>query len=229
MTSTLASKPVKLRTICRRHTRYVAGCEGCREVAATQKRARTRQVAYGTWQGIVDATPIRRHLQTLLDAGLSRRDIARAARVSRNAVDLVVSGRQASAQAATAHALLAVVAAPSAATRVSSLGVSRRLQALMAIGWSAAAVAGRLDTNLQQVCKWRYRYQDRIAYRHHEAICRLYRELECRPGPSEKAQVHARTLGYAPPICWDDDGDLDDPRARPKGFSAFRRATGAAA
>jgi hypothetical protein len=111
-----------------------------------------------------------------------------------------------------------VDATPTPDTLVSSRGTARRLQALMAIGWDSTTLGLRLDVHKQQISKWRYGYQERIPYRMHCAVAALYRELESRPGSCERARIQARTHGYAPPACWDDDGDLDHHAGRPKGF-----------
>ncbi|MEU4558588.1 helix-turn-helix domain-containing protein [Actinoplanes sp. NPDC023936] len=196
------------------------GCDDCRTTSAARNRNRTRLIAYGQWQGLVDIEPVRQHLKSLTSgtAGRTMRDIARTANVSPSVVDRILTGKQPTLRSATAKALLGVPLTPTPSSRVSSLGTARRLQALMAAGWDAQPLADRLGVNVQQVRKWRYRYQERITYLRHQAIAALYRELECRTGPSEPARIQARTLGYAPPVCWDDDGDLDDVRGRPKSF-----------
>ncbi|GAA0550177.1 hypothetical protein GCM10010172_35350 [Paractinoplanes ferrugineus] len=217
MTVTVNPTP---RAICKIHSRYQKGCTDCRSRNAEFARTRYRLIAYGHWQPrtVVDAGEVRAHLSRLQESGLSCRVIAAKSNVAPTVVSRIAAGRQPRAYASTAAALLAVDPAPAPDTKVSSLGTARRLQALMAIGWDAHSLAERLDVHYQQVRKWRYRYRDRIPYRHHAAIAALYRELECRPGPAEKARAQARVQGYMPPVCWDDDGDIDDPVGRPRGL-----------
>lgn len=206
------------RSVCSLHSRYVKGCHGCRAAAAAKSRTRTRLMAYGRWDGLVDATPARQHVERLVEAGLTLRAIARRAQLAKSSVESLASGRQSTIYAANARAILAVGPEPDPDTMVSSLGAARRLQALMASGWDAVTLAERLGVHVQRVRKWRYRFQQQVRFRVHQEIAALYRELECRPGPSDPARVQARTLGYAPPACWDGDSDLDDPAAVPKGF-----------
>jgi lambda repressor-like predicted transcriptional regulator len=91
-------------------------------------------------------------------------------------------------------------------------GTRRRVQALARMGWPADVVAtrcGLYDNTLKQsLC--RGRVSARIAAR----VARLYDELSDTPGPSSRAAARAATLGYAPPVAWDDD-TIDDPEARP--------------
>ncbi len=47
-------------------------------------------------------------------------------------------------------------------------------------------------------------------------ISELYDRLSMTPGPSPQTRGWAKTLGYAPPLAWDED-TIDDPRSRPHG------------
>lgn len=99
---------------------------------------------------------------------------------------------------------------------VEARGVNRRLQALVALGYSAQRLGWRLGVSRDQVLLWLTR--DRVTLTTHERIAALYDELsDTRPAeetPGDKASVRrarnwAARRGYARPIDWDDI-DLDE-------------------
>jgi hypothetical protein len=94
---------------------------------------------------------------------------------------------------------------------IDSTGARRRIQALMAIGWSlrsihrqlgyapgGGSVAGSPTIRPTKAAK----------------IAELYDRLSVTPGPSKNTRTYATKLGYAPPIAWDYD-TIDDPDAQP--------------
>lgn len=105
-TATLAA----MRSVCDTHTRYVAGCPGCRQRTRDRRRARYRAVAYGQLHpGRADTTEVRQHITVLHDEhGMSYRHIAYAASVRRDAVRHIADGRQQQASPRTVAAILAV-------------------------------------------------------------------------------------------------------------------------
>lgn len=214
------------RSVCRDHSRYVAGCADCREQAAMLGRVRNRLTAYGQWGGLVDAGPAVAHLKVLVAAGFTPHAAAKVAGVGKTVVERLVAGSQPQAHADTVRKILAVEPVPPLSAYVSSLGASRRLQALMAAGWDAHSLAPLLGTSVNQVRRWRWRAMDRIQYANHLRIAEVFRRIGDRSGPSDMARGQARHAGYAPPICWDDDGDIDNPKCGPKGFKALTFVAG---
>lgn len=213
-----------LSSKCDEHPDYVAGCPGCRKRAAERARARAKLAAYGRpVEAIVDAGPAREHIWMLEGAGLSQPAIGAGARVATTTVGRVSRGLQTCLRSTTAQAILSFRPVVIPGAKVSSLGASRRLQALGANGWGCIELAPMLHASPKQVGRWRWRARPVIRHEHHLAIVEVYRWLGDRPGPSEKARGQARRFGYAPTICWDDDGDLDDPRAQPKGLRNLAR------
>jgi hypothetical protein len=218
-----ATATAPLTNRCDSHSRYTVGCTGCRTANTTHKRNRSRLIAYGRWDGRIDATPAREHIIRLGKSGMTRAAVARAASVSSSVVDQIFRG-QPTTRANIARSILAVELALADHARVSSLGASRRLQALMANGWDADTLAVELHATPNQVSRWRWRASPTMRHGDHERIAGLYGRIGDRPGPSETARVQARMRGYAPPICFDDE-DLDDPNGKPKGFKALKRTS----
>lgn len=81
---------------------------------------------------------------------------------------------------------------------------ARRVQALMAIGWTVRDIAVRLGWSPTSRNATRISRETRL-YRHTAtAIAQLYDELSGTPGPSRITERRARQAGYLPPLAWDD-------------------------
>lgn len=187
---------------------------------------RERDIAYGRWQsGYVDAEPARRHVLALRAAGMGKRRVAEVSGVSLSVIHALINGRPERGTppsrriaAANAHAILAVPMpetrdiAPGA--RVDSTGTTRRLQALVAVGYTQSDLARRLrimPTN--STCLFRGLRPQVLACTALR-VATLYDELSMTTGPSQSARDRARKLRWAPPLAWDDD-TIDNPDATP--------------
>jgi transcriptional regulator with XRE-family HTH domain len=104
---------------------------------------------------------------------------------------------------------------------VDPAGTVRRLQALMTLGWSMAAVAERIGMKDRQI--WWTTRQKYLRVATAARIAAAYDELvDLAPPTDTKAQrisvartlAHASRKGFHPPIAWDDD-TIDDPAAEP--------------
>lgn len=100
------------------------------------------------------------------------------------------------------------------AAHVDATGTSRRLQALAAVGWSAAALGGRLGCTGQAVSK--LRGQRRVHRDTARRVADLYAALAGQPVPdtvsAKQARETAARNGWARPEHWD-GVDIDDPAA----------------
>ncbi|HMM96542.1 hypothetical protein [Phycicoccus sp.] len=170
----------------------------------------------------VPAEDTRVRLQTLVDAHVSLRTIARASGLSDTSVGRLVAGEQRFVRRTTARRVAALRFADvfeQESGNVPSIGTIRRIQALMAIGWrksdlEAAGVPAsnlitRPDREWVAATGWR-RTRD------------VYDRLSMTPGPSQVCRDRARARGYLPPLAWDDD-TIDDPRAVPATAAAGPR------
>lgn len=115
-----------------------------------------------------------------------------------------------------ADALLAVTLADvqnraNPAAMVPIVGARRRLQALMAIDWSRAALTDLLGADAVEVLRQRRTLVSRDI---HDAVVELYRRQQHTAGPSANAGARARGMGYLPPLAWA-GVDIDNPTARP--------------
>lgn len=100
---------------------------------------------------------------------------------------------------------------------VSPVGVARRLQALAAVGWSAVDLAELLDTDKQNVAKWREGRARWVLPSTLERVSTVYDAVWDKQPPGRyavKIRNTARRRGWHPPLAWDDES-LDDPDGKP--------------
>jgi anti-sigma regulatory factor (Ser/Thr protein kinase) len=208
------------------------GCR-CPDCAAANRQdaaRRSRLQAYGQWEPYVDAEPVRAHLRALSRAGIGWKRAAQLSGISSGAVSKLLFGGPGDRKPAmrvrpqTASAILAIPVTPaslSAGSLVPAAGARRRLQALVAIGWSQSQLAARLSMQPSNFGSLMTREHVRSGTA--RAVQHLYDQLWNRP-PAEadrrsrisasRARGYAEAHGWPPPLAWDDDL-IDDPAATP--------------
>ena len=205
-------------------------CDDCRAANRAAASHRDRQILYGRWRPYVDAGPAREHLRALSAAGIGWKRAAELAGLSTGTVSKLLYGGPGDRPPSrrirpeTAGAILAVKPsagqlAPGALTGIT--GTRRRLQALVATGWSQARLAGELGltgANLGAVMRC-----DQVTAGTARTVSELYDRLWDRPPPehdqrtriaASRARNHAAARGWVPPLAWDDDV-IDDPDGLP--------------
>ena len=205
-------------------------CWPCAKANTAVKAHRTRQQAYGRWQPYVDAQPTREHVEKLRAAGMGLNQIGKASGVAHGVLSKLIYGERGMAPSKrirweTAIRLQAVHAdlgAMAARNFVDGTGTRRRVQALVALGWSQSQLAERLGktaTNFSRTCTADTPVRVETA----RAVAALYDRLwDTRPpetGHREKiaasrARRYAAQRGWVPPLAWDGT-DIDDPAAHP--------------
>lgn len=182
------------------HPDCVAAC------ARYQKRWKYER-AHGLLR-LTSAEGVRLHIATLRGNGWSLRSIAGASGLSPTTMSSIASAGQGKVARPTAAAIMAIDPTslpqePSSQTTepfVPRVGTVRRLQALMAIGYSHTdlAAAGIDSRNLlNQQGRW-------VTRTTHDNVAEKYRELSRRPGPTPRSARTAAKLGYHGPAAWDD-------------------------
>jgi len=189
-------------------------CDACTAANRAYAAQRERQQAYGRWAPRVDAGPAKEHLRALSAAGIGWKRAAELSGVSTGAVSKLLFGGPGDRPPArrirpeTEQKLLAVpLAAPSlaAAAVVDATATRRRLQALVARGYSQAALAARLGiqrSNFGQAAA------GKVTAATERAVSDLYDELWNVP-PDEsthrarisvsRARSYAAARGWCPP------------------------------
>lgn len=209
-------------------------CELCRAANRDYERKRTRQQAYGH-HPYVDAQPAREHVRALMSAGVGLKRIAKLSGVPHGSVAKLIYGEahrnlapSKRIRPATSKKLLAVqlpsdptAGQLAAGARVDATGTRRRLQALVAIGYSQSRLAqrlGLLPTNFPTLLA-----RDGVTARTAREVVALYDELWNTPqyGTDHRSRISANRArrmaakrGWPPPMAWDDD-TIDAPDAEP--------------
>jgi len=94
---------------------------------------------------------------------------------------------------------------------VPNLGTSRRVQALVANGWSLTAIGERLGgVSKDAVHNWMTNRAGQVRVATHNKVRDLYDELGDRPGGNTKSAAAARRRGWAKPNQWLDPDDPDE-------------------
>ena len=124
-------------------------CAECRAANSAASKTAHRERVLGRWAPFVDAAPVRAHIETLREAGIGVDQIARLAGISSSHVRELVpharTGRRPiqRVRPETAQRLLAIAvtdANRASRSHVDATGTRRRLQALVAIGWTQPCV-----------------------------------------------------------------------------------------
>lgn len=204
-------------------------CVPCCDASSAYEKARVRRNAYGR-SNLVDAQPTRDHVRSLMAQGMGLKRIARAGGVSHGSAAKLIYGLHDGPPSKRvrrdiAERLAAVtfsLADGSIAGPEGQVGVARRLQALIALGWSQAKLGARLDVtpaNMGPLVHCRRQ----VTTRTHKTVVALYDELSMSLPPQEthrdkiaasRSRSYARRQGWLPPLALDDER-LDDPMYLP--------------
>jgi len=194
-------------------------CQRCSHLRKMERqRRRNRMMAYGRWEGraTIPVEPVRRHVLELRAAGgFGLERIARAAGVGTGVVFDVVYGPRGSQKdrraeritRASAEKILALTPERIDPAFAEGRGTSRRLQALVAIGYTESYLAERLGVLVGNLSPLVMNRRPRVMATTHTAVAALFEELwSTRPeGPrAERARRLAAAHGWLPPLAWDD-------------------------
>ena len=197
-------------------------CEDCTTASRVAEQKRRRARLYGIDAGLVDAQPVRDHLAVLSEAGIGYKRASELAGVSLTVVQTILyhhpdrpdAGPAKRVKRETAEKILAVQPLLDHVrdhTPVPSRGAARRIQALVARGWSQAKIAERAGITDQRMRP----ILDGVPAnaRTVRAINALYEELWDQAPPesthrdkvaASRARGRAARMGWVPPAAWDD-------------------------
>jgi hypothetical protein len=203
-------------------------CLACCDAYSAYLRNSRRQRAYGRWQPLVDAAPVREHLEGLHARGMTWEQISRvsgipAVELRRLRIQMGSHQPPERIRRERAQLLLAVefnVTPTTPKALVSSVGTVRRVQGLRAIGWPLPVLADRSGLSRHALTGAMRRATVQETTR--AAVVELYDDLKDqdprRHGvPDEsarKAITWAARSGWAAPNCWL-SSNIDDPDAKP--------------
>lgn len=190
-----------------------------------------RQKGYGTWQPLVDAAPVRQHINNLRDAGHSIPDIQKQAGVDAATLARILydgtNKRAERIRPEVAERILAVPLTPAPvkpSTIIDATGTRRRLQALVSMGWTLTALGPRLGFHPRQLTG--LLYGDRVLASTARRVADGYRVVQTLDpvahGVPQRSATLSRNLaarqGWHGPLAWD---DIDNPAAEPEALEPY--------
>jgi len=195
---------------------YLRGCRqpACVEVATRYTKQLRVEHARGQYR-LTGATQTRHHIERLMAAGWTQKQIAQVTGVESASIHQIYVGHQEKTANWRAAAILAVpiTSPPADPHHVDATGTRRRLQALRVIGhrrYDLAAALGMTDDRVKHITNGKTR---RVPKHEADAIARLYRRLSTIPGPSQQTATIARDKGWHGPLDWE---AIDDPACQPE-------------
>ena len=207
-------------------------CAPCTEASRAYEEARRREHLYGRFDRLVDADPVRRHLEALYATGMSRRQVQNLTGINTSTLHRILHGRSERGEGpakriipANANKILALRPTTQGLPdghKLPSRGVVRRAQALMCLGYSLKWQAEQLGMGAANYTRLINGYGEHVTVATFRKMDALFRRLEHTPNAAatwhEKAAgVRSRNTaarnGWANPAMWDDI-DLDDAPAQ---------------
>lgn len=177
----------------------------CTKTAHTGGKGYCNAHAYGlgVWTPFVDAAPTRRALQRKRDAGYSVRAIADATGVAYSTVHAILTGANTRIRQRTVDKIAQFDGLPAKEPTWPS---ARRLQSLLAAGWTLTELAGESGLALSAVHTVLHEHHPTVYQSTAATIRRVYAAHETDPvrPPHRLAVEHE----WMPPMAWN---DIDDP------------------
>lgn len=211
-------------------------CDACREASRIAEKKRRRERLYGI-EAYVDAEPARQHVRDLGRQGMGWKRVAKAAGLSPSTVWKLMYGDDKRGRApnkrirpGTAEAILSVELDLAPGAKVPSNGTRRRLQALVALGYSQSRLAAELDMMPANFGRTLH-HNSEVRKTTADAVVALYDRLSMAPpvGTDHRSKIsvtraknYAAHMMWLPPLAWDDE-DIDDPFAVPVGIGVESR------
>ncbi|MHA0288309.1 hypothetical protein ACXYX3_17890 [Mycobacterium sp. C3-094] len=180
---------------------------------------------------VLDPAPAREHIKQLRDAGLTWRHISNLSTIPARTLHEIANGSRQFITAPTARCVLGVTVPDipyykvDDRSRVPVIGTARRLQALIAIGYTSEQVASMLDYDPHHFAKVLHGKKPSVEAATARAAAELFERLKNTPAPDSyggrRARLRAQRLGWALPLAWD-EGAIDDPNATVERYAPTR-------
>lgn len=162
------------------------------------------------------AGPVVAHVRALNESGMSTDLVARRAGVSPNTLGYVLRGFSKTCRRATALKVLAVQPGDyDEVAEVPSIGSSRRLQALYAMGHGPQVLAAATGLHPSSITHIASGKVGKVAAATATAIRQVYAQLAAIEGTGNAARRRAAQMGWRDPLWWEDWGHIDDPAFNP--------------
>lgn len=237
---------------CGQYATYITHkchCDTCRAANRDKEQVRRRAKLYGRYH-MVDGEPVRAHIRSLMDAGMGIKAIARAGGwKGSGTVGAILYGKWADqpdhpeyrpprkqVTGAVANRIYAIRPALQPGAKVDALGTTRRLQALVARGYSLLRIADALGVGHLAVWRLVHGESARCLESTRVAVAALFDQWCDTPPPVKtgyqggsvtRALGLAKRNGWLVAACWDDI-DLDEAPSLGEPDPALRTPTGRA-
>lgn len=176
---------------------------------AQQNRGLCRKHAPLAPSYFVPREPTVRLIEARLAQGYSHNTLARASGVSQSAISRFLATK---GQRMSRENFEKILATPrESAWHVSTWRISRRLQALLAAGWSIEELARETGVSVQRITRLHPKADGVVTRRIADPIIEFYEHASAMP--CRMPNVRYQRRGYVPPLAWD---DIDDPAAFPR-------------
>lgn len=204
-------------------------CRDCTDANTREQGIHNREKVYGRYDdGRVDAAPAAAHLEALIDSGISLDQVARLIGCSRSTLHLLRGtyspGKKPQERILRriSDGILFIENDPIKYAHpnrpISGVGTARRLQALVAIGWTQKELARRIGWSQKNMTILVHGGARMVEAKTVRAVRALYDELWDQPQDGDFGSRVARRLaennGWVSPLGWDDE-DIDDPTKEP--------------
>lgn len=193
-------------------------CDACLHGDALAGRRRRKRTSMGYAAAHTIDDRILAKLNDLRERGATYQQIADWAGVEFHTVYEIINGASKRVHTKTYQRLIAF----KAPAFVTAVGMTRRIQALHALGYSlpkiSAAMGGLCRPRLVAIREGQIVTANAVTK---DRLAAAYDQLSMTPAPTEtvgerKSATRARNMatnrGWPPPLCWD---DIDDPNERP--------------
>lgn len=190
-------------------------CFPCYEGKLLAARRRTKRKTMG-YRYMFPADVVRARLGQWRDSGATYGEIADHVGIEEGVIWEIVNDGSPTVYARTAKRILSAKGWP-----VTTLGLTRRVRALAAMGWTMPNIAEACQVHHDTIVDVRRRQADFTSRKVRTGIVAGYDHLSVTfPNAGTKqekagitrARNHAIKQGWAPPLAWD---DIDDPNERP--------------
>lgn len=207
---------------------------GCRcDDCITAHHRREKRGRYLRSRGITAKVPIgpaQQRIIELLDAGVTIAQISTRSGIRKDMIADIRTGVYPRCYQETLDAILAtpfplINPMDNPDGYVNAIGVKRRVQALLAMGWPTYRIASEAGLSQSQIQSINRPRRKRVRTSTALAVVAAWDELwhrEPRPltdkGRTDvkRTRAHAKRRGWPSPLAWDED--IDDPKAEPRGM-----------
>jgi transcriptional regulator with XRE-family HTH domain len=191
-------------------------CLPCSRARVAVDRQRTRLKAYGRYDRYVDADPARQHIRGLMGQGMGLKRIVKVSDLSQGMLWKLLYGKRVPGRkrrqpskrilATTEARVLAVHLDLADGAMIDGTCTARRIQALVAAGWSMSKIAARLGINRANFTPLAHGRR-KVTAGTARAVWALYRELVDVAPPegnqrdriaASRARNYARHAGWEP-------------------------------